>query len=56
MWEFYLLSAEMMFLTGSQLVFQMQLARKRDAVPTVRDYITDTQRRYREQELALLHA
>jgi cyclopropane-fatty-acyl-phospholipid synthase len=56
MWEFYLLSAEMMFLNGSQLVFQMQLARKRDAVPTVRDYITDTQRRYREQELALLHA
>jgi cyclopropane-fatty-acyl-phospholipid synthase len=50
MWEFYLLSAEMMFLNGSQLVFQMQLARKRDAVPTVRDYITDAQRRYREQE------
>jgi cyclopropane-fatty-acyl-phospholipid synthase len=40
----------MMFLNGSQLVFQMQLARKRDAVPTVRDYITDAQRRYREQE------
>jgi cyclopropane-fatty-acyl-phospholipid synthase len=56
MWEFYLLSAEMMFLTGSQLVFQMQLARKRDAVPTVRDYITDGQRRYREQELASLRA
>ncbi len=54
MWEFYLLSAEMMFLTGSQLVFQMQLARKRDAVPVVRDYITDVQRRYREKELALL--
>ena len=31
MWEFYLVSAEMMFLTGSQLVFHMQLARKRDA-------------------------
>jgi cyclopropane-fatty-acyl-phospholipid synthase len=54
MWEFYLLSAEMMFLTGSQLVFQMQLARKRDAVPVVRDYITDLQRRYRENESALL--
>jgi cyclopropane-fatty-acyl-phospholipid synthase len=53
MWEFYLLSAQMMFLTGSQLVFQMQLARKRDAVPIVRDYITDVQRRYREKELAL---
>src|SRR5262245_30724795 len=48
MWEFYLLSAEMMFLTGSQLVFQMQLARKRDAVPIDRDYITEAQRRYRD--------
>ena len=28
--------------TGSQLVFQMQLSRKRDAVPIVRDYITDS--------------
>ena len=26
----------------------------RDAVPVVRDYITDVQRRYREKELALL--
>ena len=33
MWEFYLISAEMMFRTGSQEVFQMQLARKRDAAP-----------------------
>ena len=36
----------MMFRTGSQLVFHMQLARKRDAVPIVRDYITDMQREY----------
>ena len=50
MWEFYLISAESMFRTGSQLVFHMQLARKRDAAPIVRDYITDTQRRYREIE------
>jgi cyclopropane-fatty-acyl-phospholipid synthase len=50
MWEFYLISAEMMFRTGSQLVFQMQLARKRDAVPIVRDYVTDLQRHYRENE------
>ena len=50
MWEFYLVSAEMMFRTGSQLVFHMQLARKRDAAPIVRDYITDLQRHYRSQE------
>jgi len=50
MWEFYLVSAEMMFRTGSQLVFHMQLAKKRDAVPIVRDYITDVQRAYRKLE------
>lgn len=50
MWEFYLISAEMMFRTGSQLVFHMQLARKRDAAPIVRDYITDLQRTYEQQE------
>jgi len=50
MWEFYLISAEMMFRTGSQLVFHMQLARKRDAAPIVRDYITDLQRDYKKLE------
>jgi cyclopropane-fatty-acyl-phospholipid synthase len=50
MWEFYLISAEMMFRTGSQLVFHMQLARKRDAVPITRDYVTDIQRRYKALE------
>ena len=50
MWEFYLTSAEMMFRSGSQLVFHMQLAHKRDAVPIVRDYVTDLQRKYREIE------
>ncbi|MFA5952844.1 MAG: cyclopropane-fatty-acyl-phospholipid synthase family protein [Hyphomicrobium sp.] len=50
MWEFYLISAEMMFRTGSQLVFHMQLAKKRDAAPIIRDYITDTQREYRKIE------
>ena len=44
MWEFYLISAEMMFRTGAQEVFHMQLAKKRDAAPIVRDYIVDTQR------------
>ena len=47
MWEFYLISAEMMFRTGSQLVFHMQLARKRDAAPIVRDYVVEAQERYR---------
>ncbi|MEZ5909644.1 MAG: cyclopropane-fatty-acyl-phospholipid synthase family protein [Hyphomicrobiaceae bacterium] len=50
MWEFYLVSAEMMFRTGSQLVFHMQLSKTRDASPLVRDYMVDTQRLYRERE------
>jgi cyclopropane-fatty-acyl-phospholipid synthase len=45
MWEFYLISAEMMFRTGSQEVFHMQLAKKRDAAPIVRDYIIAEQQR-----------
>jgi cyclopropane-fatty-acyl-phospholipid synthase len=46
MWEFYLISAETMFRTGSQQVFHMQLAKIRDAVPIVRDYVVEAQERY----------
>ena len=50
MWEFYLISAEMMFRTGSQEVFHMQLAKRRDAAPVVRDYAVDVQRAYERIE------
>jgi hypothetical protein len=46
MCEFYLVSTAMTFRTGCQPVFHMQLARKRDTAPIVRDYITDLQCRY----------
>jgi cyclopropane-fatty-acyl-phospholipid synthase len=49
MWEFYLISAEMMFRTGAQEVFHMQLSKKRDASPIVRDYIVDEQRKMMER-------
>ena len=54
MWEFYLVSAEMMFRTGAQEVFQMQLSRKRDSSPIRRDYMIDSQRdlKRREQVIA----
>jgi cyclopropane-fatty-acyl-phospholipid synthase len=48
MWEFYLISAETMFRTGAQMVFQMQLSRTRDAAPLTRDYMVDTERRFSE--------
>lgn len=50
MWEFYLASAEMSFVNGSQHVLHMQIAKKLDGVPIVRDYITDLQRHYRTVE------
>jgi cyclopropane-fatty-acyl-phospholipid synthase len=50
MWEFYLISAETMFRTGAQMVFQMQLARTRDAAALTRDYIFETEEAYRQAE------
>ncbi len=50
MWEFYLLSAETMFRTGAQMVFQMQLSRTREATELTRDYIFETEEQYRKQE------
>jgi cyclopropane-fatty-acyl-phospholipid synthase len=39
MWEFYLAVCEMAFRNGPLMVFQIQLAPRRDAVPLTRDYI-----------------
>jgi cyclopropane-fatty-acyl-phospholipid synthase len=44
MWEFYLAGAEAGFREGSLVVFQLQLAKDRAAVPLTRDYITDFDR------------
>ena len=50
MWEFYLISAETMFRTGAQMVFQMQLSPTRDSTPLSCDYMVDTERRYLEED------
>jgi cyclopropane-fatty-acyl-phospholipid synthase len=39
MWEFYLQACEIAFRRLDQVVFQIQLAKKVDTVPTTRDYI-----------------
>jgi cyclopropane-fatty-acyl-phospholipid synthase len=39
MWEFYLAGAEMGFRNQSLMVFQIQLAKRVDALPIVRDYM-----------------
>jgi len=44
MWEFYLAGCEISFRYMNQMVFQIQLAQKQDAVPLTRDYIVDAER------------
>ncbi len=45
MWEYYLACSEASFRFGDHFVFQIQVAKKRDAVPLTRDYITDFERK-----------
>jgi cyclopropane-fatty-acyl-phospholipid synthase len=40
MWEFYLISSELCFRHQGLMVFQIQLAKRADAVPITRDYMT----------------
>jgi cyclopropane-fatty-acyl-phospholipid synthase len=44
MWEFYLAGSEIAFRRQGHVVFQIQMARKVDAVPLTRDYIADWER------------
>ncbi|WP_306117132.1 MULTISPECIES: cyclopropane-fatty-acyl-phospholipid synthase family protein [unclassified Roseitalea] len=39
MWDFYLATSELSFRYGTHVVFQLQLARRQDAVPLTRDYL-----------------
>ena len=41
MWEFYLQGCEIAFRYLNQMVFQIQIAKRQDAVPMTRDYIAD---------------
>jgi len=45
MWEYYLAVCEMAFRNGNLMVFQIQLAKRRDAVPLTRDYIAEAKAR-----------
>ena len=45
MWEFHLVLSEIGFRRRTNIVFQMQLTRRPDAVPITRDYMTDVERR-----------
>ncbi len=44
MWEFYLAGCELSFRYLGQMVFQMQLTKRQEAVPLTRDYIMEFER------------
>jgi len=50
MWEFYLAGSEASFRHGGIMVFQIQIARRQEAVPLTRDYITDWERAQRRRD------
>ena len=39
MWEYYLAAVDVGFLNGSNMVFQLALSARIDAVPIVRDFM-----------------
>ena len=48
MWEFYLAGGIVMFESGAACNYQVQYIRDRTALPITRDYMVETERRYRE--------
>jgi cyclopropane-fatty-acyl-phospholipid synthase len=47
MWEFYLACSEMAFREGDMVVFQIQMAKRKDLLPATRDYIAREEARLR---------
>ena len=52
MWEFYLVGSELAFRSMGLMVFQMQIAKRQDAVPLTRDYATDWEREHLDAAMA----
>ena len=52
MWEFYLAVSETAFRRHRHVVFHIQMARRQDAVPLTRDYVTDFDRNAGEARAA----
>jgi cyclopropane-fatty-acyl-phospholipid synthase len=50
MWEYYLAGAAAAFRYEAHAVFQLQLARRQEAVPLTRDYMARAERRFRAEE------
>ena len=56
MWTFYLAGGVVAFENGSMCNFQAQYVRDRYALPLTRDYMIETERRYREMEAPMAKA
>jgi cyclopropane-fatty-acyl-phospholipid synthase len=52
MWEFYLAGSETSFRVDAHMVFQMQLAKRQEAVPLTRDYVPEREAELRRREAA----
>lgn len=52
MWEFYLQGCEVAFRNLGQMVFQIQLAKRQDAVPLTREYMFEDERRFSRRSSA----
>jgi len=52
MWEYYLATSEISFRYLDNYIFQIQVARRRDAVPLTRDYIHAAEQRFTGPEAA----
>ena len=52
MWEFYLAGSETSFRVDAHMVFQIQLAKRQDAVPLTRDYVPEREAELRRREAA----
>jgi len=53
MFEFYLASSELSFRTGTTMVLQLQLAKRVDALPIVRDYMVEAERSANEDSVSV---
>ena len=51
MWEFYLSICELTFRIEGECVFQLQLARRHDAVPITRVYIAEREAKLRARDV-----
>lgn len=52
MWDFYLAASETAFRRLGHMVFQIQLAKRPDAVPLTRDYLTGQRQPFRPRRVA----